>query len=180
MNFSINIPTIETDRLVLRGFEERDLDALAELWADEDVTRFLGGKKSRSDTWRAMASILGHWFLRGFGFFCVEERSSGQSIGYCGPWRPEGWPENEIGYGFSKAAQGKGYATEATKTSLQFAYQTLGWSSAISLIDPQNAASQNVAQKLGATLDQTGVDVTDFTADIWRHLPKEEFLERYA
>lgn len=180
MSLSINIPTIETDRLVLRGFEERDFGFIAEIFGDEDTARFIGGQMPAYQAWRTLAVVLGHWVLRGFGLFCVEEKSSGQTIGFCGPWRPEGWPDNEIGYGFLKAAQGKGYAIEAATASLKFAYEQLGWTTAISLIDEKNPASQNLAKKLGATNENQNAVINDKPCDIWRHLPKEEFLERYA
>lgn len=169
-------PVIETERLRLRAFEERDLDAYAALRADEKVMKFLGGVQDDTLTWRGMATILGHWTLRGFGFFCVEEKASGQCIGHCGPWRPHNWPDNEIGYTLARDAQGKGYATEAARASLSFAYEKLGWATAISVIDPENAASQNVAKRLGATVEKTNVKIWDFTADIWRYLPPTEFL----
>ena len=76
-----------------------------------------------------------------------------------------------------QTAQGKGYATEAGRAALIFAYQELGWKTAISVIDPENHASQNVAAKLGAHKEQTGAAIWDFTADIWRHLPPDDFLK---
>ena len=180
MNFIPNIPTLETERLVLRGFEERDFGFAAEIFGDEETARFIGGQMPAYQAWRVLAGILGHWALRGFGLFCVDEKASGNTVGFCGPWRPEGWPDNEIGYGFLKTAQGKGYAFEAAKASLKFAYVQLGWVSAISLIDAKNAPSQKLAQKLGAKNEQQNAMINDKSCDIWRHLPKEEFLTRYS
>lgn len=180
MSPALNIPTLETERLVLRGFEERDFGFVTEIFGDEETARFIGGQMPAYQAWRILAGVLGHWALRGFGLFCVEEKSSGNSIGFCGPWRPEGWPDNEIGYGFLKSAQGKGYAFEAAKASLIFAYAQLGWSTAISLIDEKNPASQNLAKKLGAMNEQQNAVINDKPCDIWRHLPKDEFLARYS
>ena len=172
-----HIPVIETERLVLRGFEERDFAAFAELRADPDVMHFIGGVQKPYEAWRAMAATLGHWALRGFGFFCVVEKASGEAVGQCGPLRPHEWPGNEIGYSFARAYQGKGYATEAARAALRFAYTELGWATAISVIDPENHASQNVARKLGAVKEHDNVPIWDFTADIWRHLPPDEFFK---
>ena len=180
MNFIPNIPTLETERLVLRGFEERDFGFAAEIFGDEETARFIGGQMPAYQAWRVLAGILGHWALRGFGLFCVDEKASGNSVGFCGPWRPEGWPDNEIGYGFLKSAQGKGYAFEAAKASLKFAYGQLGWVTAISLIDENNPASQKLAKKLGAFNEQQNAVINDKPCDIWRHLPKEQFLARYS
>jgi len=180
MSVSIDIPVIETERLILRGFEVRDLDDFADMSADEDTMKFVGGRKTRFESWNSMTAALGHWVLRGFGMFAVEEKSSGRLIGIIGPLFPDGWPENEIGYILAKHAHGKCYATEAAVASLKYAYQELGWTTAISLIDADNAASQNVARKLGAAKVQANVQVTDFVADIWRHLPPQEFMEKHG
>lgn len=172
----IDIPVVETERLVLRGFTERDFPAYAAMRADAKVMTFLGGPQDPHTAWRGMAAMVGHWALRGFGFFCVEEKASGTCIGHCGPWYPHDWPDYEIGYTLARSAQGKGYATEAARAALRFAYEDLGWTTAISVIDPQNHASQNVARKLGATKERQDVPIWDFTADIWRHRAPAQFL----
>ncbi|MEM0900332.1 MAG: GNAT family N-acetyltransferase [Pseudomonadota bacterium] len=178
MNFvTVNIPVLETERLILRGFEERDMDAYAAIRADDVVTTFVGGSQPRYLVWRSVTSIIGQWAWRGFSFFCVEEKSSGDCIGSVGPYYPDGWPEPEIGWTLAKSAQGKGYATEAGRAALSFAYRDLGWKTAISVIDADNHPSQNVAKKLGATLETSGQSIWDFTADIWRHLPPDEFFK---
>lgn len=178
MSMIVEIPTLETERLRLRGFTRRDFAVVRSIYADAEATRFIGGVMSEFEAWRRMAAMAGSWQLRGFGVFCVETRADGECVGYCGPMRPHGWPDNEIGYTFAPAHHGKGFATEAARASLRFAYERLGWTTAISLIDADNHASRNVARKLGATREQTGVTVNDFTADIWRHLPPESFLEQ--
>ena len=90
------IPVIETERLRLRGWSDQDLDPVAAFWADEDAARFVGGPKSRDESWRVIALYLGHWQLRGFGPFAVEEKASGRLVGWSGGWFPSGWPEPEI------------------------------------------------------------------------------------
>ncbi|MEO1746520.1 MAG: GNAT family N-acetyltransferase [Pseudomonadota bacterium] len=174
---NVSIPTLETERLILRGFEESDLDAMAAMYADADNMRFIGGAQPVHEVWRRIAASIGHWAMRGFGFMAVVEKSSGDFVGQCGPLRPHAWPENEIGYSFRRDAQGQGYATEAARASLAYAYRDLGWETAISVIDSENFASQGVAKKLGATKEQTDVSIWDFTADIWRHLPPEDFFK---
>lgn len=173
---TIDVPIIETERLVLRSWREDDHAGIAEMGSDPDVTRFTGGLRSEADSWRMIAMMMGHWSMRGYGMMVIEEKATGSFVGYGGPWRPFGWPDFEIGYSLTRAHHRKGYATEAMRAALRFAYQNLGWTSAISLIDADNAASQGVARKLGASCEQTSVPVTNFTADIWRHLPPEQFL----
>jgi RimJ/RimL family protein N-acetyltransferase len=147
------IPTLETERLILRRFVETDLDAYADMCADAEVMRYLGGKLlSRSEAWRNMAMILGHWYLRGYGFWAVEKRATGEMIGRIGCWQPEGWPGLEVGWTLRRAFWGQGYAVEAAKASLNYGFSQLEESQIISLINPQNHLSRRVAQKLGAKI----------------------------
>jgi RimJ/RimL family protein N-acetyltransferase len=168
MSLAPAIPVIETARLRLRGWRESDLDSFAAFWADAQTAYFVGGAKSREESWRALAMQLGHWSLRGYGLFALEEKASGAFAGWCGPYAPEGWPEPEIGWALAKPFHGRGYATEAARAARDFAYASLGWSTAISLIDPDNRPSLRVAERLGArrcgAFHLRGVDV-----DVYRH-----------
>src|SRR5262245_14983391 len=142
--------TLESERLVFRMFRESDLDVYAETLGDPEVMRYLGANPmTRAEAWRHMAMILGHWQLRGFGLWAVEERGSGQLVGRVGCWRPEGWPGLEIGWTLRRAYWGRGYATEAGALALNYAYTRLDQAHVISLIHPQNAASVRVARRLG-------------------------------
>lgn len=93
-------PTIDTPRLRLRGFEARDLETYAAMCADPEVMRFVGDgvPLDRAAAWRQMALFLGHWPLRGFGTWALEERASGCLVGRAGFLQPEGWPGVELGW----------------------------------------------------------------------------------
>jgi RimJ/RimL family protein N-acetyltransferase len=164
----MEIPTLQTNRLILRGWREADLDRYCMLRGDAEASQFIGGVMSRDETWRNIATLLGHWMLRGFGVFALEEKATGQFVGYCGPWFPHGFPEREIGWALLPSAQGKGFATEAARRARSFAYEQLGWTTAISLIVSENVNSRRVAQRLGATLDGTA-EFRGKTCDVWRH-----------
>ncbi len=164
----MNVPELETERLKLRGWRESDLEPLSAFYADEESCRFLGGTKERDMVWRALATYLGHWVLRGHGFWVLEEKATGDFAGWCGPWFPEGWPEPEIGWGLMPAARGKGYATEAAKRAREHAYGELGWTTAISFIAPENHASRAVAERLGARLEYETV-LMGYPANVFRH-----------
>ena len=173
--YAFTIPTLETKRLLLRGWKEADADGYAQLYGDPETSRFIGGVLSPEEAWRMIAQRIGQWQLRGFAMFAIEEKASGAFVGHCGPNFPAGWPEREIGWGLIKRFQGRGYAAEAARTALRFAYEVLGWDTAISLIDKGNDPSRRLAERLGARYERTE-QVTDFTADIYRHLPPSQFL----
>ena len=171
----ISIPTLETERLVLRAFTQADFEPFCAFYADEATARFVGGIEEPRLVWRRMAGYIGHWSLRGYGMWAVAEKRTGAFVGYTGNWYPNGWPEPEIAYGLLKTAQGKGYAVEAAGRALRHAYQTLGWTTAISAVDVENDASKTVARRLGAVSE--GIrPVSFFTAEIFRHPPPDIFL----
>lgn len=134
---------------MLRGFGPQDVDAFADLCADVEVMRWIGPAVGRIDAWRLLATIVGHWTLRSCGLWAVEERATGAFLGRAGLWCPEGWPGLEVGWALRREAWGKGYATEAGRASLEWAFRTLGAGHVISLIHPANARSLRVAAKLG-------------------------------
>jgi len=143
-------PTIETARLLLRLPRAGDFDAYADYMADPESAEFLGGVQPRSVAWRGFAQIVGAWELCGFSMFSVIEKASGDWIGRVGPWMPEGWPGAEIGWGIIRSHCNRGYATEAARASMDWAFEALGWQDVVHTIAPDNAASQAVARKLGS------------------------------
>ena len=147
--------TLETERLRLRMFRESDLEAYARMCADPEVMRHLGDGKtlSRADAWRQMAGILGHWHLRGYGLWAVEERATGMLVGRIGHINPEGWPGFELGWMLGREHWGKGYATEGARAALDHAFVALDRAHVISLIRPDNRASVRVAERLGERLE---------------------------
>jgi RimJ/RimL family protein N-acetyltransferase len=151
----VNVPELHTERLVMRGFREEDLDGWAELAADSEVTRWLGDPDglTREDAWRRMAYFIGHWELRGYGQWGLFERDSGQLVGRAGLLQPEGWPGLEVGWMVARSHWGRGYAPEAGRASLDWAREALGADHVISLIEPDNERSARVAEKLGMTVE---------------------------
>ena len=171
-------PIVETERLILRPPRLEDLDAWAAFAADEEASRFIGGAQGRSGAWRSLCTMAGSWAVQGFGMFSVVEKASGRWIGRLGPWRPEGWPGDEVGWGIVREAWGRGYAPEGAAASIDFAFDVLGWDEVIHCIDPANAASQAVARKMGASIlrqarlpapyDDPPIDVWGQTRAQWR------------
>lgn len=172
-------PVLETERLVMRGFAPGDVDAFAGFYAS-DASRFVGGPDERHATWRRLAAYAGCWSLRGYGKFVVEEKASGAVVGIVGPWYPEGWPEPEIGWTVLPEFQGRGYAAEAAARGLLYAYDELGWTTAISAIFPGNVRSFRLAERLGARHDGSAEIKPYGVLEIYRHLSPLEFRSQSA
>jgi RimJ/RimL family protein N-acetyltransferase len=151
------IPELTTDRLRLRGLRAEDLDAYAGMYADPEVMRFLedGRPLDRAAAFRSMAVHLGHWQLRGYGQWALEDRATGELVGRAGLWQPEGWPGLEVGWLLARRAWGRGLATEAGAAAIEFASGVLGAGKVISLIRPENHPSIRVAERLGETYEDT-------------------------
>jgi RimJ/RimL family protein N-acetyltransferase len=144
--------TLETDRLILRMWREADFEEYAAICADPDVMRYLTGKPfSRLEAWRHMAFMVGHWQLRGYGHWAVEEKASGRLIGRMGFLHPDGWPGFEVGWTLGKSWWGRGYASEGARRMLRYAFEDIGREHVISVIHPENRASIRVAERLGET-----------------------------
>ena len=158
-------PVIETERLRLRAPETRDFDGFAAFVGSERA-RYVGGPVGRRQAWRAFCHIVGHWPLRGYGPFVIE--LEGVGIGQGGPWRPEAWPETEIGYCLWDARhEGRGFALEAMRAARAHAWR-IGLSELVSYIEPANAPSIRLAERLGAVRDAAahGPDRSDL---VYRH-----------
>ena len=145
---------LETSRLRLRKFREEDWDPYAAMCADPDVMRYLGTglTLSREDSWRQIASILGHWQLRGYGMWALESKETGELVGRAGFLDPPGWPGFEVGWTLGKPHWGKGYASEAARAALRHGFDVLKRDRIISLIREGNAPSIRVAEAIGEKL----------------------------
>ncbi|MEM7742362.1 MAG: GNAT family N-acetyltransferase [Pseudomonadota bacterium] len=161
-------PVLETDRLRLRRPAERDGEAYARFFM-AGRAKYMGAPTATlREGWRFFYTELGHWDLRGYGMFAVTPKDDDTALGLVGPWYPHTWPEREIGWMLFEGHEGKGYATEAAVASRAWAYRELGWTGAVSYIDPENTASARVAERCGARLDPDaeGCDPDDL---VYRH-----------
>ncbi len=174
-----DVPIFETERLRLRGFRADDLDGFVAIYGDGEHARFVGGSKSRFDCWQKLQALAGHWQLFGWGRFAIEDKATGEFLGHCGPAIVSPGAAPEMNYALAPQAGGKGYATEAVGRALVYAYRDLGWKSAYSMIDPFNVGSRRVAERLGAAIEKTGVEMDDLVVDAWRYPAPEAFLSRF-
>ncbi len=172
----MKVPEVRTERLLLRGWGEDDLDGLASIYGDAETVRWVGSPegKDREETWRHMAYLVGHWELRGFGLWAVQELATGALVGQIGLLFPEGWPGLEVGWVVARPHWGKGYAPEAGRASMKWAREELGAGHLISLIADDNERSARVARKLGMEVEGRATILGEYDVRVFgRELGRE-------
>jgi RimJ/RimL family protein N-acetyltransferase len=149
-------PVLQTDRLRFRAHTAADFEALAAMWGNPDVTRFIGGRPfTREECWTRLLRSAGHWALMGFGFWVVEERASGKFIGEAGfmdfkrDIEPPVVDLPEAGWAFIPDAHGRGIATETARAVVAWGDAHFGERQTTCLIDVAHSASIRVAEKCG-------------------------------
>jgi RimJ/RimL family protein N-acetyltransferase len=161
---------LETDRLLLRAPVPEDAEALAPMYADPEVMRYVGDGRTltRGDTERSVKRMIERWEADGFGLFTTVRQDDGVVIGRVGllVWNTDTWEpttraeaanapsEVEVGYTLGRPYWGHGYATEAAGAVRDYALDGLGAERLIALIIHGNTASENVARKLGLAYER--------------------------
>ncbi|WP_208350793.1 GNAT family N-acetyltransferase [Pseudaestuariivita rosea] len=169
------IPVLQTERLTLRGPELSDLDAYAEYGASPR-TAYVGGPFNRAQAFDRLSNLIGHWHLRGFGRWIIADQDTNAPLGIVGLYYPEDWPEPEIAWSVFADAEGRGIAYEAALVARTYAYETLGWTTAISLIIDGNTRSFALAERLGARFEKIYTHPEYGEMAMWRH-PGPEALQ---
>ncbi len=156
-------PILETARLRLRPHRIDDLPAMVDLWQEPAVVAHTIGKPaSEQETWSRLLRYAGMWPILGYGYWAIEEKSSGRFIGELGAadfkreMKPSISGRPEFGWALATSAHGRGYATEALACAVAWARLDLRAvaPTAVCIINPENLASIRVAEKCGFTLDQ--------------------------
>lgn len=160
------IPVLETERLILREPRISDFDAML-AFNDSPRSAYVGGPLPRRHVWRGLLANIGHWALRGYGFFSVDTRA-GEFVGRVGVIYHDGWPEPELGWHVYENGEGKGYAHEAALAARADAFARLGLGPLISMIDPANARSIALATRLGARFERADPG-TEKPFHVYRH-----------
>lgn len=170
------LPTLETERLILRGPEPRDAEAFMAFYKTER-SHMAGGPLTEKQSWQAFAADFGHWAILGFGRFVVTAKGDHQPLGLVGHYAPHPRPEKEVGWVlFDAAHEGKGIAREAAQACIDHAWRVLKWDTIVSYIAHGNDASIALAKRLGATLDKDAAQPNpDTPAQVYRH-PRPEGL----
>jgi RimJ/RimL family protein N-acetyltransferase len=162
------IPTLVTERLVLRPPVVADFEPFSTHCMSSRAS-YEGGPHSRQGAWKEFATGAAGWLLRGYGALSVTEAGSGSYLGEVGIYHLATYPAPEIGWMVLPAAEGKGVAFEAARSLRDWAYATQGWTTLVSYIDPANARSIRLAERLGAWLDPDAPHAEDDPCLVYRH-----------
>jgi RimJ/RimL family protein N-acetyltransferase len=173
MSLPFAIPVLETERLTLRGPRESDIPALID-FGKSPRSRFMGGTYDAYGAWRSVMAAVGHWALRGYGYWSVDRREDGVFLGRVGPILNPGDTVPELAWHLFDGFEGHGYMTEAARAARAHGREALGVAALVSFIDPVNLRSVALAQRLAA------VPVGEVTDDgrvyqVWQH-PETEVV----
>ncbi|SRR5579885_64832 len=151
-------PTLETERLRLRPVADEDLEHFAALYADPDVMRFIGnrGALPREQARERLDFMIDHWRRHGFGMWSLFRKADGAFVGRCGLRYMDTTMDIELGYTLGKPYWGQGFATEASRAVVRYAFEVMKVGRLVAIADPANAASINVMKKLGMTFERVG------------------------
>ena len=160
---------LTTVRPILRPPTEGDAAGFIGFFASPRAS-VIGGPCAEHIAWPHFAAIAGHWALRRFGLFILEDKATGDAIGHAGAHQPGGYPEPEIAWTlWTDQAEARGLAQEACRTILAYTFGPMGWRTAVSFIRPGNTRSRALAKRLGATLDPTAARRDWAALDVFRH-----------
>ncbi|MFJ9776418.1 GNAT family N-acetyltransferase [Kitasatospora sp. NPDC101157] len=147
---------LRTDRLVLRRWQDSDLEPWAAMNADPEVREHLGDLLTREQSDASVARFRAEFDERGYGWWAIEVLATGEFIGFAGLDQvDDGMPFTgvEIGWRLARPAWGQGYATEAAVAALAFGLGGLGLPEILAVTTATNLRSQAVMRRIGMTRD---------------------------
>lgn len=147
---------LETPRLILRLQQASDIDFLVELWADPQVTAYLGGPRDREWLRGELHQAAQHPAAQKYDLWLLLEKPAMKPVGHCGllEKESEGTAEIELTYVLAPPVWGMGYATEIARALKLYAFDTLGVDRLVALVHPGNQASEQVAIRAGMRLEK--------------------------
>lgn len=154
------VPTLTTDRLLMRSWRESDLEPFATLNADPEVMEFMRGPLTReaSDAW--VGRINDSWIANGYGLWAVEVRGGPEFVGFVGLadalFEAPFTPAVEVGWRLARSAWGHGYATEGARAALSYGFLDAGLPQILTFTATANARSRAVMERLGMVRDSDG------------------------
>ena len=179
----LDLPLVETNRLLLRMFEAGDLDSAFRLFNDEEVQKYLSSENRRTCEQMkfTLRNLVKRWQERGFGLWCVSEKGSDKMFGYCGFQYLDKTPDVEVLFAFFKDYWGKGFATEAAKACLKFGFEELHLKKMFAATHPENTASRCVLEKIGMVCQEKtthyGIDTITYVISHCNFDPPEDIYK---
>ena len=149
---SLSIPTLKTKRLILRPFNHTDLDPFTEIVSDPEVIRYAtytGSPVTRAQAWNWLCLMLGHWFLRGFGIWAVEDKTTGDLLGRIGLQHLEWFDGIELVWMLKQSAWRQGFGTEGANAAIEFGFLMKDIPKLLAVIHIGNIPSEKLAERLG-------------------------------
>lgn len=168
----IRIPTLRTENLVLRAPSTNDFETYVAFRASARA-KGIGGPYNRVTAFSHFAELIGHWVIRGYGRWIVADPETDAALGVVGLMFPEDWPEAEIAWTVFDGSEGRGIAHEAALAARDYAYNTLGWSTVVSCVIPDNIRSIALAKRMGAAYEGDFIHPEIGPMNIWRHIGPE-------
>lgn len=142
------VPTLETERFLLKPPGKFAFDIYNRFYTDEKASNMYGGPISKEQAWSRLSADLGSWYLQGFGVWVIQDKATSSLLGTCGFWQGLGWPL-ELTWWVLPEARGKGIAFEASKAAISYALKTFKWSVVETYMNDDNLAASNLVLKLG-------------------------------
>ena len=157
MERKLQSPTLETERLIIRNFVPEDLDKLIELRSDDEVIRYLGGRRLQNpdsiDT--RLRFYIDCYRKHGFGMSAMIWKETGELIGWCGLQPLGDTGAIEVGYGMIREYWGRGIGYEAARAWLDYGFMEVGLERIVAVADPDNVGSWRIMEKCGMTYERT-------------------------
>jgi len=157
MTESVIIPGLKTERLLLRAFREDDLDPFAAMVSDPEVMQratYAGSTMTRNQAWNWLCMMLGHWHLRGYGIWGMEEKSSRELIGRIGLQFLDWFEDVELVWMLAKSAWGNGFASEGARAAIEYGLNILDLPRIAAVIQTENEPSIRLAERLGMRMEK--------------------------
>ena len=176
----MNIPTLESDRLLLRAYAPEDIEAFVTILSNPNAVQYL----PMSEPWpreiveKWLLSSRSHWLQEGFGWWILEHKDAARAIGWCGLRRLENTGEVEVLYLLAEEYWGHGLATEAARHSIEYGFHSVGLDEIIGLVLEENIASSRVLEKSGLRFWQRA---TYFGFECLKYrIDRSDFARSYA
>jgi RimJ/RimL family protein N-acetyltransferase len=146
---TITVPTVVTDRMVLRCWQASDVDPYTAMNADPETMKYLDGTFDRAGTERLVTHLVGMWVILGHGMWAIEDRETGEFLGRGGTYYASGWPGVEVAVSVRRDRWGQGLGTEVVRAALSFGFATLDIDEMVTVTHRANAGMNGIARKLG-------------------------------